>query len=129
MLAFINAASWHGHLGVFVRQNAGITSCAGFQLQQDEPCPYRPNDSVADIGLEILIAYDPDNKLLATYLGQEHPISMWSMRDITGIRILRLNTYGYELEFIDDGEYLRARNVNAWKVYSVADILDYANRR
>ena len=100
-----------------------------FQLQQDEPCPYRPNDSVADIGLEILIAYDPDNKLLATYLGQEHPISMWSMRDITGIRILRLNTYGYELEFIDDGEYLRARNVNAWKVYSVADILDYANRR
>ncbi len=94
-----------------------------FQLQPDEPCPYHPNDSFADIGLQMTFAYDSQNKLLATYFGSEKPVSIWSIQNGIGTPMIRLNTYGYELQFTDDGKYLRARNVNGWKIYSVADIL------
>jgi len=98
-----------------------------FHLQSDQYCPYSSNDSFADVGLPINFAYDPHNKLLATYLGNEQPVSIWSMQKDIGQRILKLNTYGYELQFTADRKYLRARNVNGWKIYSVADILAAAS--
>ena len=100
-----------------------------FRLQPDEPCPYGANDSFADVGLQMTFAYNPHHELLATYFGQERPVSIWTIQDGIGTHLLRLNTYGYELEFTEDGEYLRARNVNGWKVYAVADILAAIDRQ
>jgi hypothetical protein len=95
----------------------------------DIECPYGPNDSFAGEGLPIVIAYEPSHDLLAThhdYLFDPY-VTIWQRRDDgTYEQILRLNSSGYELAFTEDGDFLRARNVNGWKVYAVEDILAYA---
>lgn len=100
-----------------------------FELFDDLHCPPTENDRRVAEYTSITFAYEPVSQLLATAKGQES-VSIWFMRDDVGKLIKQLNTYGYELEFTPDGSQLRARNRNAWKIYSVADILnttDYNN--
>ena len=89
-------------------------------------CPYNVDYRYADEGAYLIYAYNETYDLLAIYyadsLLEEH-VSIWTRHNGVYERVLRLNTYGYELEFTEDGEYLRARNVNGWKVYAVEDIL------
>lgn len=91
----------------------------------DVNCPYSPDDYFDTKGILVAVAYDPAHYLLATYHGSvgEGYVSIWTRRDGQYERVLRLNSDGYALEFTDDSEYLRTRNVNGWKVYDVADIL------
>jgi hypothetical protein len=90
-------------------------------------CPYAPDTSFADEGLPIVIAYQATHDLLATFYDYHtSSVTLWTRRNGFYERILRLNTEGYALEFTADGDYLRAGNVNAWKVFSVADILAVA---
>lgn len=87
-------------------------------------CPYTPAHWYAEEGLAIVAAYNPTHDLIATYGRNWEPeVSIWQRRDDGYERALRLNTNGYLLEFTGDGAYLRARNVNGWKVYAVEDIL------
>lgn len=79
-------------------------------------------------GWPVAAAYDPAHDLLVLYNDNwKTGVTIWTRRG--GRRyeqIFTLNTQGFALEFTDDGDYLRARNVQAWKVYAVADILVYA---
>jgi hypothetical protein len=87
-------------------------------------CPYTPAHWYAEEGLAIVAAYNPTHDLIATYSRYwEAEVSIWQRRDDGYERALKLNTNGYLLEFTDDDAYLRARNVNGWKVYAVEDIL------
>ena len=87
-------------------------------------CSYNADYRYADEGAYLIYAYNETYDLLATYYADslEEYVSIWTRRNGVYERVLRLNTYGYDLEFTDDGEYLRARNVNGWKVYAVEDI-------
>jgi hypothetical protein len=96
-----------------------------FELNDTGSCPYNQNDSFMAGGLGIVTAYDPTHNIWATY-GWGVGVSIWTTCDGVGIRIKRLNSDGYLLEFTPDGQQLRARNVNAWKIYNVQDILDSA---
>ncbi len=84
-------------------------------------CPYSPGSGYADEGLRVVIAYDPIHDLLVMYHGGY--VSVWTEHDGMYARVLSLNTFGYALEFTDDGKYLRTGNVHGWKVYAVEDIL------
>ncbi|NJL54893.1 hypothetical protein HC928_06665 [bacterium] len=90
-------------------------------------CPYNADYPYADEGAYLIYTYNETHDLLATYYADslEEYVSIWTRRNGVYERVLRLNTYGYDLEFADDGEYLRARNVNGWKVYAVDDILSW----
>jgi len=87
-------------------------------------CPYTSNSSFPD-GLPVAAAYLEAQDLLATFHGYfENHTTLWIQQDDgTFAQRLRLNSQGFALEFTEDGNYLRARNVNAWKVYAVEDIL------
>jgi hypothetical protein len=80
---------------------------------------------MAGEGVPVIAAYDPAHDLLATFWDYEIGVSIWTQRDGQYWRVLRLNSRGYALEFTE--ENLRARNVNGWKVYAVADILAAIN--
>lgn len=88
-------------------------------------CPYGSNASFSEEGLQIAIAYNEMHGVLATFHGYfEGYVTIWVRQsDGTFIQQLRLNSQGFALEFTQDEAYLRARNVNGWKVYAVTDIL------
>ena len=95
----------------------------------DMNCPDGACDSLAHGGPQIVTADDPTHGLLATYHSYfEMFVTLWAYRDGVYEPILMLNSDGYVLEFTTDGKYLRARNVNGWKVYAVADILNAVKR-
>jgi hypothetical protein len=102
------------------------TNEALFELFDDQHCPSSEGASRSAEFISITFAYDPINQLLATAQGYES-VSIWFMRNGVGKLIKQLNTYGFELEFTSDGDQLRARNRNAWKIYNVADILNTAD--
>jgi len=80
-------------------------------------CPYPADSWAASEGVLVVIDYNPIHDLLAV------GASIWAQRDGRYEQVLKLTSQGFMLEFTEDGEYLRARNRNAWKVYAVADIL------
>ncbi len=87
-------------------------------------CPYSPDDYLDNEGFLVAVAYDPKHDLLAIYHAYfDNYVSIWTRRDGQYEQVLQINSDGYALEFTEDGAYLRARNVNGWKVYAVADIL------
>lgn len=90
-------------------------------------CPYNPhNNLIASKGIPVAAAEDPSHQLLATYTNYSNErggVMIWKLGVDNYQPILRLNTLGLQLEFTPDNQYLRARNYNGWKVYSVADIL------
>ncbi len=94
-----------------------------FRLR-DVSCPYTSNSSFPD-GLPVAAVYLEVQDLLATFHGYfENYTTLWIQQDDgTFAQRLRLNSQGFALEFTEDGVYLRARNVNGWKVYAVTDIL------
>lgn len=93
-----------------------------FALTEIE-CPYRQVDSFASEGLPIMVAEHPDGDLLATYYDySEQYVTIWKYRGNAYYPVLRLDTYGYQLEFSDDGQYLRAQNIWGKKVYSVSGL-------
>lgn len=83
------------------------------------PCPFA--DSRPIEWRSIQAAYLESHGLLATF--SDSYVHIWRSTEDGFVDVLRLNAEGYELEFTEDGQYLRARNVHAWKVYSVAEIL------
>ncbi len=98
-----------------------------FQLNRsDAPdCPYNVQRGQLDAGEKTPFAYAPQYQLLAIPDGHGN-VSVWSMQTTPGKLLLRLNTHPYELEFTLDGRQLRARDVHAWAIYNVADILTAA---
>ncbi len=95
-------------------------------MNVDCPYPYSPNDYLDTEGILVAVAYNPNHDLLALYHEYglfENYVSIWTRRDGQYEQVLQINSDGYALEFTEDGAYLRARNVNGWKVYAVADIL------
>lgn len=97
-------------------------------LMDPDRCPYAANFRFADVGIEAVTAFEPRTSLIATYTQYSRDfVSVWMICDGVATHLLELNSDGYELQFTPDGEYLRAINFNAWKVYSVDDILEYAN--
>jgi hypothetical protein len=93
-----------------------------FELYDELSCPI-------DEAFEVIVAHNAQVNLLATYVfrGSKYAgegfVSIWAEQDGIWHRINQLNTYGYDLEFTPDGKYLRARDSQAWKIYSVEDIL------
>ncbi len=94
-------------------------------------CPYNlDNDSIASKGIPVAAAEDLSHQLLATYTNYSNErigVMLWKLIGDNYQPILKLNTPGLQLEFTSDNQYLRARNFNGWKIYSVADILAYAS--
>lgn len=88
-------------------------------------------DGLVEYGLPILTAYDPVHDLLATFdsAGNYSGVDIWTWDGEGYRRVLPLDTQGFDLEFTEDGEYLRARNVIGWKVYAVEDILAAIDRQ
>jgi hypothetical protein len=82
-------------------------------------------DGFNEYDTPFIIAYDESSDLLATYQGlySSSGVSIWRERDRLYERVLQLASQGLELEFTEDGQYLRARNMKGWKVYAVEDIL------
>ncbi len=89
-----------------------------------EDCPYTTQDNSTELGLPIVLAEEMTRNMLATFHEREPYVTIWIPHIDSYKPVLRLNTYGYELEFTEDGQYLRARNVVGWKVFAVADILE-----
>jgi hypothetical protein len=79
-------------------------------------------------GVQVVTAYDPVHDLLATYSEDAslHAgfVTLWIRSSGRYEPVFQLNSYGFALEFTDQGQYLRARNFTAWKVYAVDDILE-----
>ena len=94
-----------------------------YQLKPTSTCLTNPIAAGENGVWKIGVGYDPIHKLLAVYDNFKLYTTIWSLRTSPGAPILRLNTYGYRLEFTPDGQQLRARNRSAWKIYNVADIL------
>jgi hypothetical protein len=96
-----------------------------FSLYSSKPCSYGYYMDKLENGIYIVEAYDPVNTLLATVVQRGHieGVWIWSLEDGVGKQINQLNTNAYMLEFTEDGEYLRVRDLNQWKIYSVEDIL------
>jgi hypothetical protein len=97
-----------------------------FSIEEATPCPQNWEQSGNRRGEKIAFAYAPEQNLLATYVlqaGWYNEVVVWSKRNYVWQPIQQLDSQGFELEFTPDGDYLRARNINAWKIYSVDDIL------
>jgi hypothetical protein len=110
--------------GELIRITDGETGNTLFQLDGSQTDECLNHSSSDEIGRKTPIAYAPQHELLATSF--DSYVTIWSTRSNPAVPVLRLNTYGYELEFTPDGSQLRARNLNAWKIYDVASILAYA---
>jgi hypothetical protein len=104
------------------------TNVVLFELNEPQPCPYNPDSLYAEEGgAPVVAAYDQVHQLIAIYPWRGG-VQVWALcEDRVGIPINRLNTYGYDMEFTADGEQFRARNVNAWRIYDVAEILATAD--
>lgn len=130
--SYLDETNFEFHCGVQRRQRYIVdksTQSTVYTLDDIEKCPY--SSDRGDEGVPVVIAYDPSFKLLATYTGRasDSYLSIWKECAYgPSVKILKLMSYGTELEFTPDGKQLRARNYNAWKIYDVADILAAANR-
>jgi hypothetical protein len=98
----------------------------------DVECPYASYDVLPDVGLPIILAYDPVNELLATYAQDwETGVLIWQrQKNGNGYwnRVYQLNSQGYALEFSEDGSELRAGNFSGWKTFAVDAILERIQR-
>jgi hypothetical protein len=96
-----------------------------YTLYDTRACPYRPLRDIPDEWRSITVAYEPQHQLLATSLGygSDIGIDVWGKQEDKWVLVNHLTSQGLALEFTPDGNYLRARNTNAWKIYSVDDIL------
>jgi hypothetical protein len=100
-----------------------------YALYDTRSCPYISRRDVPDEWRTVTVAYEPEHQLLATALdyGNQIEVDIWAKQKNVWILVNQLTSQGIRLEFTPDGEYLRARNTNGWKIYRVEDILRTAS--